>query len=44
MDQLIFLIQSRETVPQAEVVESLRLFGREVLPRFSDPKSVGEAA
>lgn len=34
-DQLVFMVQAREHLPQQEVLESLRLFGAEVLPRFS---------
>ncbi len=34
-DHLIFMVQAREHLPQAEVLESLRLFGREVIPYFS---------
>lgn len=34
-DQLIFMIQAREHLPQQDVLDSLKLFGREVLPHFS---------
>jgi alkanesulfonate monooxygenase SsuD/methylene tetrahydromethanopterin reductase-like flavin-dependent oxidoreductase (luciferase family) len=35
-DQLIFMIQAREHLPQEEVMASLKLFGEEVLPHFAD--------
>jgi len=38
-DQLIFLMQSREILPQKELLDSIRLFGREVLPRFASQRS-----
>ena len=34
-DQLIFMVQAREHLPQADVLESLRLFASEVMPRFA---------
>lgn len=42
-DQLNLMVQSAEVLPQDVVLESIRLFGREVLPKFSaaglaDPK------
>ena len=37
-DHLVFMIQSRECVAQQEVLDSLRLFAREVMPRFSGEK------
>lgn len=37
VDELTFLIQSRELIPQQEVLDSLRLVGREVIPHFSKP-------
>ncbi len=33
-DHLVFMIQARETLTQRDVLDSLRLFGREVLPHF----------
>ncbi len=33
-DHLVFMIQARETVAQQEVLDSLRLFAREVMPHF----------
>jgi alkanesulfonate monooxygenase SsuD/methylene tetrahydromethanopterin reductase-like flavin-dependent oxidoreductase (luciferase family) len=33
-DQLVFMIQAREHLPQQDILDSLRLFGREVLSRF----------
>ncbi|MGR8947808.1 MAG: LLM class flavin-dependent oxidoreductase [Gammaproteobacteria bacterium] len=35
-DQLIFMIQAREHLPQEDVMASLKLFGEEVLPHFSE--------
>ena len=37
-DQLVFMIQAREHLPQADILESLRLFGREVMPHFSQQR------
>lgn len=34
VDELVFLVNSREALPQAEVLASLDLFTREVLPHF----------
>ncbi len=34
-DHLVFMIQAREHLPQNEVLESLRLFAKEVMPHFS---------
>jgi alkanesulfonate monooxygenase SsuD/methylene tetrahydromethanopterin reductase-like flavin-dependent oxidoreductase (luciferase family) len=34
-DRILFLLNALETVPQAEVLESMRLFAREVMPRFT---------
>ena len=34
-DQLNLMVQSAEVLPQDVVLESIRLFGREVLPKFS---------
>jgi len=34
-DHLVFMVQAREHLAQKEVLESLRLFGREVMPHFS---------
>lgn len=34
-DHLIFMIQARETLPQREVLDSLRLFARDVMPHFA---------
>lgn len=46
-DQLVFMIQAREHLPQQDVLDSLRLFGREVLPQFSRspraPRAVANA-
>ncbi|MGH9035574.1 MAG: LLM class flavin-dependent oxidoreductase [Acidimicrobiia bacterium] len=34
VDRVVFLVNALETVPQHEVLASLRLFAREVMPRF----------
>jgi alkanesulfonate monooxygenase SsuD/methylene tetrahydromethanopterin reductase-like flavin-dependent oxidoreductase (luciferase family) len=39
-DRLIFLLNALETVPQAEVLASMRLFAEEVMPRF---RATGDA-
>src|SRR5437660_1238574 len=35
-DGIMFLINSKQTIPQERVLESLRLFAREVMPKFKD--------
>jgi hypothetical protein len=37
-DQLVFMIQAREHLPQQDILDSLRLFGREVMPHFSQTR------
>ncbi len=45
IDQVNFLLNANETVPQEEVMASLRLFAKEVMPHFRDePAAAGEAA
>jgi hypothetical protein len=39
VDRVNFLINTAETIPQGEVLASLRLFGREVMPVFNGGKS-----
>jgi alkanesulfonate monooxygenase SsuD/methylene tetrahydromethanopterin reductase-like flavin-dependent oxidoreductase (luciferase family) len=39
-DRINFLLNAAETVPQAEVLASLELFAREVMPAFADSKAV----
>jgi alkanesulfonate monooxygenase SsuD/methylene tetrahydromethanopterin reductase-like flavin-dependent oxidoreductase (luciferase family) len=34
-DQLVFMIQAREHLAQTDVLDSLRLFARDVMPHFS---------
>jgi alkanesulfonate monooxygenase SsuD/methylene tetrahydromethanopterin reductase-like flavin-dependent oxidoreductase (luciferase family) len=34
-DHLIFMVQAREHLPQKDVLDSLRLFAREVMPHFA---------
>ena len=38
VDRVNFLLNTAETIPQAEVLASLRLFGREVMPAFNGTK------
>ena len=35
VDHLVFMIQAREHLPQKDVLDSLRLFAKEVMPHFS---------
>jgi hypothetical protein len=39
-----FLINTCETVPQEAVLESMRLFAAEVMPKFREAASAGSAA
>ena len=36
MDQINFLLNASEQIPQEQVLESLRLFGTEVMPHFAE--------
>ena len=36
VDLVNFLLNANETVPQEQVLDSLRLFAREVMPAFAD--------
>ena len=38
-DQIIFMVQAREHLPQEEVLKSMRLFAKEVMPHFSEDKT-----
>jgi alkanesulfonate monooxygenase SsuD/methylene tetrahydromethanopterin reductase-like flavin-dependent oxidoreductase (luciferase family) len=40
VDRVNFLLNAMETIPQAEVLDSLRLFAREVMPAFAGSKPV----
>ena len=40
VDEIIFMINSRESIPQEEVMNSLRLFEKEVLPAFKNGGSI----
>lgn len=42
-DHLLFMIQAREHLAQNEVLDSLRLFAREVMPHFSTSKAAVNA-
>jgi hypothetical protein len=45
VDCVNFLLNALETVPQAEVLDSLRLFAREVMPAFkSDARATARVA
>jgi len=38
-DHLIFMVQAREHLPQADVLASLRMFAEEVMPHFAESKT-----
>jgi hypothetical protein len=49
VDRINFLLNCMEEVPQEQVLKSLRLFAREVMPHFQQPATpaatpVGSAA
>jgi hypothetical protein len=47
VDRINFLLNAAETVPQAEVLASMRLFAKEVMPKFAEkkePVAAGSAA
>jgi hypothetical protein len=33
----MFLVNSKQVIPQEQVLNSLRLFAKEVMPKFKDP-------
>jgi len=39
VDRVNFLLNTAESIPQADVLASLRLFGKEVMPAFNGGKS-----
>src|SRR5690606_27196124 len=39
-----FLLNALETIPQQKVLDSMRLFAREVMPHFRDHRAAGNAA
>ncbi len=39
-DGIMFLINSKQTIPQEQVLDSLRLFAREVMPKFKESATV----
>lgn len=43
VDEVAFLLNASEMLPHEEVMESLRLFGREVMPHFASASGVGTA-
>jgi alkanesulfonate monooxygenase SsuD/methylene tetrahydromethanopterin reductase-like flavin-dependent oxidoreductase (luciferase family) len=44
VDRVTFLLNAMETVPQDEVLASMRLFAREVMPKFETAPAVAAAA
>jgi alkanesulfonate monooxygenase SsuD/methylene tetrahydromethanopterin reductase-like flavin-dependent oxidoreductase (luciferase family) len=44
VDRVNFLLNTVEVIPQADVLASLRLFAREVMPAFADTKPASEGA
>ena len=44
VDRVVFILNSVETIPQAEVLDSLRLFAREVMPAFGHRPAVGSVS
>jgi alkanesulfonate monooxygenase SsuD/methylene tetrahydromethanopterin reductase-like flavin-dependent oxidoreductase (luciferase family) len=44
VDRVNFLLNAMEVIPQAEVLASLRLFAREVMPAFAESKPANGAA
>jgi alkanesulfonate monooxygenase SsuD/methylene tetrahydromethanopterin reductase-like flavin-dependent oxidoreductase (luciferase family) len=38
VDRINFLLNAVETVPQAEVLASMRLFAKEVMPKFAEKR------
>ncbi|MCS6926468.1 MAG: LLM class flavin-dependent oxidoreductase [Candidatus Binatia bacterium] len=44
VDTVNFLLNAAEVIPQEEVLRSLRLFAREVMPAFADPRPAQAAA
>jgi hypothetical protein len=43
-DRINFLLNAMETIPQEQVLDSLRLFAREVMPHFQKPAAKAGAA
>jgi alkanesulfonate monooxygenase SsuD/methylene tetrahydromethanopterin reductase-like flavin-dependent oxidoreductase (luciferase family) len=44
VDRINFLLNAMETVPQEEVLASMRLFAKEVMPKFRSPQPASAAA
>jgi hypothetical protein len=42
-DRINFLLNAAETVPQQEVLDSLRLFAKEVMPKFASKEPAASA-
>ena len=42
LDRINFLLNAAETVPQAEVLASMRLFAKEVMPKFQGSSAPAE--
>src|SRR4030095_1141572 len=43
VDRVNFLLNTMEIIPQADVLDSLRLFAQEVMPAFRDAKAVNSS-
>ena len=43
-DRINFLLNAAETVPQQEVLDSLRLFAKEVMPKFASKEPAAAVA
>ena len=39
-DGIMFLVNSKQVIPQEQVLNSLRLFAKEVMPKFKDPAPI----
>ena len=44
MDRVNFLLNALETIPQNDVLESLRTFAKHVMPHFRDDTQAAAAA
>jgi alkanesulfonate monooxygenase SsuD/methylene tetrahydromethanopterin reductase-like flavin-dependent oxidoreductase (luciferase family) len=44
VDRIMFLVNAMETIPQQQVLESMRLFAREVMPRFIGKSAAASAS
>ena len=44
VDRINFILNASEVIPQEQVLESLRLFGREVMPHFAGSSATAATA